>query len=79
MCYTYIIFSASKDKYYVGSSRHDLVDRIRRHNSKHKGFTGGEADWVIVYSKQFETYQEACAMEMKIKSWKSRQMIEKLI
>ncbi|MDP1799991.1 MAG: GIY-YIG nuclease family protein [Bacteroidota bacterium] len=35
----YILFSPTKDKYYVGHTGDDLVERIRKHNSNHKGFT----------------------------------------
>ncbi|MBL7910664.1 MAG: GIY-YIG nuclease family protein [Bacteroidia bacterium] len=41
MSHLYILFSPSKNKYYVGHTGDDLVERIRKHNSNHKGFTGG--------------------------------------
>ena len=78
MHYTYILFSKSKNKYYIGSTS-NLEDRIKKHNSNHKGFTGNTNDWEIVYSENFESIQEALLREKKIKNWKSRIMIEKLI
>ncbi len=57
----------------------ELPERIRRHNSNHKGFTGGLGDWVLVYKETYESKQLAMARELKIKSWKSRKMIEQLI
>jgi putative endonuclease len=75
----YILYSAVKDRYYVGSSGDDLFQRIRRHNSKHKGFTGLEGDWELKYFEPYTTKTEALLREKEIKRWKSRKKIEKLI
>jgi putative endonuclease len=78
MHYTYILFSKSKNKYYIGATS-NLVERIRKHNSNHAGFTGKVNDWELVYSEEFDTIINAQAREKQIKNWKSRIMIEKLI
>ncbi len=78
MFYTYILFSTKKNKYYIGSTS-NLEERIKKHNSNHKGFTGSEGDWEIVYKEVYETKSEAYKREMQIKRWKSRKMIEKLL
>ena len=75
----YILFSENRDRYYVGSTSVDIQDRLRRHNSNHKGFTGGKADWKIVWTEEFKTKENALAREKQIKKWKSRTMIEKLV
>ncbi|MEY5047553.1 MAG: hypothetical protein RLZZ175_912 [Bacteroidota bacterium] len=54
MYFFYILYSTSIDKYYVGHTS-NLVERLRKHNSNHKGFTGKASDWEIVYSEQFAT------------------------
>lgn len=76
---TYILYSPSLDRYYVGSTRHDMDERLRRHNSNHKGYTGKVNDWRIVLVEEFPTYEAAHKREREIKAWKSRKMIEKLI
>jgi putative endonuclease len=76
--YTYILFSALRNKYYIGSSE-DVQKRLIKHNTNHKGFTGKAFDWRIVYSESFNSKQEAIARERQIKNWKSKKMIEKLI
>ena len=76
--YVYILFSASKYKYYIGYTS-DLEERIRKHNAKHKGFTGKAADWLLVYAEKYITKKSAMEREQTIKSWKSRKMIEQLI
>ena len=78
MHHTYILFSKSKNKYYIGSTS-KILDRIIKHNSNHKGFTGNTNDWEIVYSEEFDSIQKARFKEKQIKNWKSRIMIEKLI
>jgi len=79
MCYTYILYSAILDRYYVGSTRDELAERLRRHNANHKGFTGKVSDWVLVYSEPYDAYEAAYSRERQIKGWKSRQKIEVLI
>ena len=77
--YMYILYSSLKNKYYIGFSWDDLVERIRKHNSNHKGFTGNTGDWKLVYKEKFQIKGEAMKREKEIKSWKSRKMIVKLI
>ena len=75
----YILFSANRNKYYIGHTGDLLSERLRRHNSNHKGFTGPVDDWIIVYTEEFETKQLAYKREREIKDWKSRKRIEQLI
>ena len=79
MCFCYILFSESKNKYYVGSTCDVLEERIRKHNSNHKGFTGGVGDWELKYSEIFQSKSEAMVREKEVKSWKSRKKIIQLI
>jgi putative endonuclease len=75
----YILYSSFRDKFYIGFTGDDLFERLRKHNSDHKGFTGGAGDWEIVYKEEYELKQEASKREKEIKNWKSRKMIERLI
>ena len=75
---TYILYSQSLDRYYIGSTE-DLAVRLKEHLWEHKGFTSKAKDWVVVYTEDYLTKSEAYARERKIKKWKSRVMIEKLI
>jgi len=79
MAHTYILYSESADKYYVGYTAAELRERIRTHQSKHRGFTGKASDWRLVWSEQFVSKAQAYARERQIKGWKSRKMIEKLV
>ncbi len=54
MCFCYILYSKSFNKYYIGATCENLEERLRKHNSNHSGFTGKTCDWVIVYAETFE-------------------------
>ncbi|WP_183553138.1 GIY-YIG nuclease family protein [Mucilaginibacter sp. AK015] len=78
MFFTYILYSAILDTYYVGSTS-NLDERIKKHNTNHKGFTGKAPDWVIKWAEKHSSKEEAGRRERQIKAWKSRKMIEQLV
>jgi putative endonuclease len=79
MFFVYILFSKSKNKYYVGSTGDELDERIRRHNTNHKGFTGKVGDWELVYKESFDSKVDALRREKEIKNKKSRRYIKRLV
>ena len=79
MFHVYILFSKNKNRYYIGFTGDDLAERIRKHNTNHKGFTGKNGDWILKYHETFETKTAAMKREAEIKAWKSRKLIEQLI
>jgi len=78
MFFTYIIYSPTKDKYYIGISENPS-ERLKKHNARNKGFTNQANDWKIVFLKSFQSKSEALALEKQIKGWKSRIKMLKLI
>ncbi|MFT3679284.1 MAG: GIY-YIG nuclease family protein [Ferruginibacter sp.] len=80
MIYTvYILHSNIKDRYYIGYTGEDIIERVRKHNTNHKGFTGGTGDWIVVYQEIYFIKSEAIKREREIKNWKSRKAIVSLI
>ncbi|WP_412850441.1 GIY-YIG nuclease family protein [Chryseobacterium sp. PMSZPI] len=79
MCYCYILYSKSLNKYYIGHSCENLQERLRRHLSAHNGFTSKVKDWIIVYTEKFCSKAQAYKREREIKAWKSKLKIQKLI
>ncbi|WP_228446606.1 GIY-YIG nuclease family protein [Chryseobacterium sp. 3008163] len=79
MCFCYILYSKSIDKYYIGHSCEDLQERLRKHLAHHKGFTSKAKDWIIVYFETFKNKSVAYKREIEIKAWKSKAKIKKLI
>jgi putative endonuclease len=76
--YLYILVSKSSGKYYVGISQNPKR-RLEYHNTLEKGFTSRYRPWEIVFTKEYNSKKEAMISEKKIKSWKNRKMIEKVI
>ncbi len=75
----YILKSIAAGKFYIGHTSEPIDERLRKHNSNHKGYTGIFRDWVIVYKETFDTKAGAYARERQIKKWKSKKRIEELI
>ncbi|NOX67374.1 MAG: GIY-YIG nuclease family protein [Chlorobi bacterium] len=78
MHFLYILKSKSVDKFYVGISQNP-ERRLGYHNSFEKGFTSRYRPWEIIFTQKFISKEEALAAERKVKSWKSKKMINKLI
>jgi len=74
----YILYSQGLDKFYIGHSS-DLEERLRKHNTNHKGFTGKTHDWVVVYTETYPSKELAYAREREVKKWKSKIRIKELI
>ena len=77
-CYLYILKSKSVEKYYTGISSNPEV-RLSYHNTIEKGFTSRYRPWEIVFTKEYQSKEIAHQVELKIKSWKSKSMIERII
>ena len=78
MCHTYILYSATRDRYYIGSTN-NLDRRLREHNSGHTKSTRSGKPWDLVFSKKFDSPVEAHRFEFSIKRQKSRRYIQSLI
>ena len=78
MFYVYIIYSKTADKFYIGVSS-NIEERVKKHNSKNKGFTNQASDWVFNYTEVYIEKSDALIREREIKNWKSRKKILLLI
>jgi putative endonuclease len=74
----YILKSSITDKYYIGQTS-DIYKRLLYHNSGYSKSTKAGIPWKLVYSKSFDTRQQAMKRETEIKKYKSRLMIEKIV
>jgi putative endonuclease len=75
----YILYSTVIDKYYVGYTGDELPVRLKKHLSKHRGFTNRAKDWTIVYTEIYANKPVAAKREKEIKKWKSKEKIQQLI
>ena len=76
--FVYILYSISRDPYYVGSTS-DLEERLNRHNAGATTSTKSGRPWKVVYSEEFLTRSDSLKRENEIKRQKSRVYIEGLI
>jgi putative endonuclease len=79
MHYVYILYSESKDRFYVGETAH-LEGRLEQHNT---GFyknasTKVATDWINYLTLECEDRSQALKVESFIKRQKSRKFIQKL-
>ncbi|MFA7243916.1 MAG: GIY-YIG nuclease family protein [Patescibacteria group bacterium] len=72
------ILKLDDGSYYIGSTR-DLKRRIAEHRKGLKASTRFSKNPQIVFFQNFETYHQARIIEIKLKSYKSRKVIEKII
>ena len=76
--YLYILKSQATDKYYTGISQNPHR-RLEYHNTLEKGFTSRYRPWKIMFVKEYSSKEKAMLIEKKIKSWKNKKMIEKIL
>ncbi|MFZ5948778.1 MAG: GIY-YIG nuclease family protein [Stygiobacter sp.] len=76
MKYFVYILESNLKRHYIGYTS-NLDQRIKQHNSKHKGFTGTSEKWEIIIYLELEKKDDAIKLESKLKSFKNyRKAIE---
>ena len=75
--YVYILQSSS-GYYYVGSTT-DIDRRIKQHLQGHTATTHRMKDIKLVFKQAYDSLEQARKIERKIKSWKRKGFIEKII
>ncbi len=76
MKYFVYILKSDRQRHYIGYTS-NLEQRIRQHNSKHKGFTGTSENWELIIYQDLEKKDDAIKLERKLKSFKNfRKAIE---
>jgi putative endonuclease len=66
MFHTYILFSKSLTKYYIGSTSH-LFQRLEEHNRGKTPFTRTGKPWTLIYAITCDDKSSAIELEKKIK------------
>ncbi|MCD6422375.1 GIY-YIG nuclease family protein [bacterium] len=76
--WVYILYSQSRDRYYVGSTT-DLKRRLREHERGKHRFSKTLGKFKLVFAQHFKSIRIARQKERKLKRWKRREYIEKII
>ena len=67
--FLYILLCAD-GKYYVGTTRKSLEERVAEHNAGiHGGFTAARRPVTLVFAQHFDTITDAIAAERQVKGW----------
>ena len=78
MGFLYILESEKDGRYYIGSTN-NLERRLAEHNSGKTRSIKNLRPVRLVFYKEFDTLTQARQMELKLKSFKSRKILEKIV
>ena len=78
MAVVYILYSETRDRFYVGSTT-DLNRRMGEHQAGHTPSTKSGRPWRVAFLSDEMDFAEARKIEAKIKRYKSRLIIEKIV
>ncbi len=76
--YLYILESQKNGSYYIGCSK-NVDKRLKQHNSGQVKATRYKRPYKLVFKQEFDSIDIAHKAELKIKSWKRKDFIEKII
>ena len=76
--YVYILKSLKTQEYYIGCSS-DLERRLQDHNKGKVFATRYKVLYELVFSQEFYNNTLARKMEMKLKKWKRKDFLDKII
>jgi len=74
----YILQSEKTGRYYIGSTT-DFNNRIIKHNAGLVLSTKAYKPWKVVFMQDYAVYSDARKAELKIKRYKRRDYIEKIV
>ncbi|OGY24030.1 MAG: hypothetical protein A2Y57_02245 [Candidatus Woykebacteria bacterium RBG_13_40_7b] len=77
MAYCYVLKCGS-GPYYVGSTR-NVTKRLNDHDCGRVKFTKNKRPVTLIFVKEFKSYKLALDFEKRVKSWKKRKSIEKML
>ncbi|MBC8174374.1 MAG: GIY-YIG nuclease family protein [Candidatus Marinimicrobia bacterium] len=79
MFYTYVVFSPTYDKIYIGHTN-SLQHRVIQHNeSSSHGWTRRYKPWQLIYHETFKTKSDAIKRERELKSHQGRKYIREIL
>lgn len=78
MCYVYIIYSITVDKFYIGYTE-NLEQRIANHQVGLGNWTKNKGPWVLKYYETFDTVREGLQREIQLKKARNRKYFNWLV
>lgn len=74
----YILKSLKNDRYYIGSTN-DLTRRFSEHTNGRSKYTKNVLPLELLFSQEFDTLTDARKMERRLKNFKNKEIIERII
>jgi len=79
MYFTYVLYSSTFNKIYVGQSA-DINQRLKTHNSSdNTGWTSHFQPWKMIYFEEFSSRTEAMKRENELKTARGRLFVWELV
>ncbi|HVZ58202.1 MAG TPA: GIY-YIG nuclease family protein [Patescibacteria group bacterium] len=78
MPFVYILQSLNNSRYYIGSTT-NLARRLEEHNAGKSTYTSLTKPFILVFNQEFSSLTQARKIEMKLKSFKSKKILESII
>ena len=76
--FVYILYSHSRDRFYIGQTN-NIELRLKRHNAGYVKSTKPYVPWILVYQEEFNSRSDAVRREIYLKSLKSKIKIRNII
>jgi putative endonuclease len=74
----YILKSLTNGRFYIGSTK-DLERRMREHSTGRSTYTRGAGPFELIFRQEYEELALARKIEFKLKRFKNKAIIEKII
>ncbi len=78
MAYCYVLKCKKDNSYYIGSTK-DIIARLKTHQKGEVKYTKSRLPVELIFLKEFPNYNDAFQFERRVKSWKKRKSIEKML
>ena len=79
MCYVYTFRSLKNNKRYTGFTKKDPRVRLKEHNSGTNSFTKNNRPFVLLYSEEFSSEEDARKREKSLKADQGRKFLNRVI
>ena len=81
MAFVYVIYSETFDKFYIGFTTEDPIDRLEKHNSDfyYDKFTAKYKPWFLFWSLACKSPNQARQIENHLKKMKSKVYLKNLV
>ena len=78
MTFVYILQSLKNGRYYIGHTD-NVLNRLEEHNRGKTLSIKNSLPFEIQFSQKFKTREDAICVEKKLKKWKNKEILKRII